>query len=75
MREGSTLINVLFLVFGMVLFTAALFNWEYFFSLRKAKMLSKAIGLNGARVVYALLGLFFSLLGADMLMAWGLFNF
>ncbi|MGQ1787074.1 MULTISPECIES: Imm17 family immunity protein [unclassified Saccharicrinis] len=75
MREDSILLNGLFLLFGLVLFVAALINWKYFFGLRKAQMLVNAIGLPATRIIYAILGLFFSLVGADLLMGWGIFNF
>lgn len=65
--EESIILNGLFLFFGLILFIAALFNWHYFFNQRKAQFLIKALGINGARIVYALLGLFFALVGANQL--------
>lgn len=65
--EQSIVLNGLFLFFGLILLIAALLNWHYFFNQRKAQFLIKALGINGARIIYALLGLFFALVGANQL--------
>ncbi len=65
--EQSIILNGLFLFFGLILFIAALLNWHYFFNQRKAQFLIKAFGINGARIIYGLLGLFFALIGANQL--------
>lgn len=65
--EQSIILNGLFLFFGLILFIAALFNWHYFFNQRKAQFLIKALGIKAARIIYALLGLFFALVGANQL--------
>jgi len=72
MNEDSTLLNGLFLFFGLVLFAASLLNWKYFFGLRKAQILVNAIGLNATRVIYALLGLLFAAVGANQLFGLGI---
>ncbi|SMO71566.1 Immunity protein 17 [Saccharicrinis carchari] len=73
--EQSVVLNGLFLFFGLIILIAALFNWHYFFNQRKAQFLVKALGINGARIVYAILGLFFALLGANELFNLNLFLF
>lgn len=73
--ENSVVLNVLLLFFGIVIFAAAVFKWDYFFNQRKAQMLTKAIGLVGARIFYAVLGALFTLLGANQLFNLGILNF
>lgn len=73
--EESGFLNGLFLFFGLLIIMASLFNWDYFFKQRKAQFLIKALGVNGARIVYALLGLFFALVGADKLFGLHVFSF
>jgi len=63
--ESNSFLDILFMLFGLLMFGAALFNWEYFFTQRKAQMLVKFAGIVGARLIYALLGLFFTLFGAN----------
>ncbi len=75
MNENGTLLNSLFLFFGVLLFVASVFNWKYFFGLRKAQILVKAIGLNATRIFYALLGLFFAVVGANQLFALDILSF
>lgn len=65
--EQSRFLNIIFLFFGVLIFAAALFNWNYFFKQRKAQILTRYFGTNGTRVIYALLGLFFALVGANNL--------
>ncbi len=75
MEEDSVLLNGLFLFFGLLLFVASVFNWNKFFGLRKAQMLVKAIGLNATRIIYAVMGLFFALVGANQLFDLGILSF
>ncbi|MCU4155377.1 immunity 17 family protein [Carboxylicivirga sp. A043] len=48
---------------GAIIFVAALTNWEWFFKQRRAQTMVKAMGRRGARIFYALLGIFFSVFG------------
>ncbi|WP_430816207.1 immunity 17 family protein [Carboxylicivirga sp. RSCT41] len=48
---------------GAIIFVASLTNWEWFFKQRRAQILVKAMGRNGARIFYALLGIFFAVFG------------
>ena len=73
--EESVILNGLFLFFGVLIFVAAVFNWQYFFNQRKASMLVKAVGIAGARIIYAILGLFFALVGANQLFGLGILPF
>ncbi|MCW3789119.1 Imm17 family immunity protein [Plebeiibacterium sediminum] len=71
----SNFLNWILLIFGLLIFAAALFNWQYFFKQRKAQMLTKVIGITGTRILYGILGLFFALIGANYLFELGVFTF
>ncbi len=73
--DQSNFLNWILLIFGMLIFSAALFNWKYFFRLRKAQMLTKLIGLSATRILYGILGLLFALIGANYLFHLGIFTF
>ncbi len=73
--EKSSFLNALFLGFGVLVLLAAIFNWNYFFKQRKAKVFVNWFGLTGARIFYALLGLLFSLVGANQLFDLNIFQF
>ncbi len=73
--EQSNFLNWMLLLFGALIFGAALFNWQYFFKQRKAQMLIKLIGITATRLVYGLLGLLFALIGANYLFNLSIFSF
>ncbi len=73
--EHSLILNWILFLFGILIFGAALFNWQYFFKQRKAQMLIKSIGIIPTRVLYGILGLFFALIGANYLFNLGIFTF
>ncbi len=49
-----------FFIFGAGLFSivASIFNWDWFFENRKARLFVSLFGRTGARVFYIILGLF-----------------
>jgi len=63
--EKNIIIDALLLIFGVLFVLASVFNWNYFFNLRKAQILTKSIGLTATRIIYAALGAFFALVGAN----------
>lgn len=71
--ESNGVLDILFMVFGLVMLGAALFNWEYFFKQRKAQILVKYTGIVGARLIYTVLGLFFTAFGANSFFSLGWF--
>ncbi|TLX72414.1 hypothetical protein E9993_17935 [Labilibacter sediminis] len=73
--EQNNILSALFLFFGVLIFLASILNWSYFFKQRKAQILIRFFGINGARIFYALLGCFFALLGADHLFNLKIFSF
>jgi small neutral amino acid transporter SnatA (MarC family) len=66
--ESSAVLNYIFFVFGLIILMAAIFNWAYFFKQRKAQMLIRNFGEMGARIIYALLGLFFTMFGISKIL-------
>ena len=48
---------------GILITFAAFTNWQWFFKQRRAQTMIKLMGRNGARVFYAVLGIFFSVFG------------
>ncbi len=73
--EQSNFLNWMLLAFGTLIFVAAIFNWQYFFKQRKAQMLIKLIGIMPTRILYAILGLLFALIGANYLFTLRIFSF
>jgi small neutral amino acid transporter SnatA (MarC family) len=69
--EQNIFLSWLLLLFGILILAASLFNWNYFFKLRKAQILIKKLGLNTTRIIYAILGLLFALFGANHLFNFG----
>ncbi len=45
------------ILLGVFLCTCATVNWQWYYSLRTARLLQRAVGRTGARVVHCLLGL------------------
>lgn len=52
-------VQVIFLLAGIVSLLASLFNWQWFFTADNAKFLVKRLGINGARWAYGIIGLTF----------------
>ncbi len=75
MMEQSNFLNWMLFSVGILIFIAALFNWQYFFKQRKAQILIKLIGSFATRLLYGLLGLLFALIGANYLFNLGIFSF
>ncbi|MCT4586498.1 MAG: immunity 17 family protein [Carboxylicivirga sp.] len=48
---------------GLLIAIAAITNWEWYFKQRRAQTMIKLMGRNGARIFYAVLGLFFTVFG------------
>ncbi len=57
-----------FLIFGMGLFSivASIFNWDWYFENRKARMFVSLFGRTGARVFYIILGVFIIILSFNI---------
>lgn len=52
-------VQLIFLLTGIVSFLASLFNWEWFFTADNASFVVKHLGRNGARLAYGAIGLIF----------------
>jgi small neutral amino acid transporter SnatA (MarC family) len=73
--EQSNVLNWALVLFGILILGASIFNWSYFFNLRKAQFLVRSFGLTTTRVIYAILGIIFTLVGANHLFNLGLLSF
>ncbi len=56
---------------GLFFFFVAVSNWEWYFSLRSAKILQRCFGRIGARVFYLLLGTGMVVLGVAITLGFG----
>lgn len=54
-----SILYYLMLCLGALIFVAAITNWDWYFKQRRAQTMIKLMGRNGARVLYAVLGLLF----------------
>lgn len=52
-------VQLIFLLTGIVSFLASLLNWEWFFTADNASFLVKHLGRSGARLAYGAIGLTF----------------
>ena len=53
------IIQVIFLIVGIVTVAASLLDWEWFFTADNASFLVKRLGRNGARWAYGAIGIIF----------------
>ncbi|OPZ88926.1 MAG: hypothetical protein BWY74_02936 [Firmicutes bacterium ADurb.Bin419] len=58
-----------FFLLGAAIFTimGAIFNWDWFFENRKARLMVSLLGRTGARVFYIIVGLFVAALSFSIL--------
>lgn len=54
-----SILYYLMLCLGALIFVAAITNWDWYFKQRRAQTMIKLMGRNGARILYAVLGLLF----------------
>lgn len=57
-----------FVISGLFAFFSALANWEWFMAHPRAELFVRLFGRTGARVAYALIGLFLLAVGAAMIL-------
>ncbi|TRX66338.1 immunity 17 family protein [Carboxylicivirga sp. M1479] len=60
---NSDVLFYLMLGVGALILMASITNWEWFFKQRRAQVMIKLMGRNGARIFYAVLGILFSVFG------------
>lgn len=58
---------ILFILAGLFSIAGAVFNWDFYFNARKARTIVNIFGRNGARIFYAVLGLFIIFCGVMVL--------
>jgi small neutral amino acid transporter SnatA (MarC family) len=56
-------VAIFFVFAGLFSFAGAVFDWEWFMTNRRALLFVRILGRNGARALYALLGIFLAVLG------------
>lgn len=70
MDKGEMIICcIFFFAAGVFSLAGAFFNWDFFFNSRKARPFVRLIGRTGARIFYAILGLFIIFCGIMVLVA------
>ena len=70
--EGSPLVGFLTIVLGSVVVLAAIFNWQWYYDLHKARWVESICGRQGARVVFAFLGVALIVLGGAIAVGYSL---
>lgn len=60
---------VFFIAAGLFSIAGAAFNWDFFFNARKSRTIVNIIGRTGARIFYAVLGIFIIFCGIMVLVA------
>jgi len=59
MEENKDLLTIILMTaFGAFAILASIFNWNFFFEHRKARLLMKLFGRTGTRIFYGIIGLF-----------------
>lgn len=58
LRVATYIVFFLFLLSGTLSVGAALCRWRWFFETQNSRVITRFLGLRGARVFYLLLGLF-----------------
>ncbi len=55
--------NLLTVIIGIFCISASAQNWDWFFNNYRAKPIVKLFGRDGARIFYAILGIFLTITG------------
>ncbi len=66
---SMTAMGIIFMLVGMFTCAGAVGNWEWFMTSRRAWLLVKILGRNGARVFYVVLGLAIIAIGLYVMIA------
>ena len=64
--QGNGPLGIAVGALGLLFLLAAAFNWDWFFGLRRVRILESLITRTGARIVYGLLGAFLAYVGLDV---------
>lgn len=57
MENKELFVLILSIAGGIFTILASIFNWDFFFENRKAKLFMSILGRTGSRIFYAILGL------------------
>ena len=72
MVDRDMLVGFLTIVLGSVVVLAAIFNWQWYYDLRKARWVESMCGRQGARIVFAVLGVALIVLGGAIAVGYSL---
>ena len=64
MLDADIFVGSVAIVVGAVVVSAAIFNWEWYYQLHKARWIESFCGRSGARAVFAVVGLGLIVLGS-----------
>ena len=64
MQNTDVFVGSIAMIVGAVVASAAIFNWDHFYQLKKAQWVESLWGRRGARFFFAALGLFLIVLGS-----------
>lgn len=64
MINPDLFVGAVAIAIGLFVMSAALFNWEWYYQLHKARWIESICGRGGARVFFGVLGLALIVLGA-----------
>jgi len=68
MEENKELIAIIISIGGGAFaILASIFNWDFFFENKKARIFMKIFGRNGSRIFYSILGLLLFFLAYKMI--------
>ncbi len=68
----NTIIYIVVFIAGLITLVGAVMNWEGMYRSRRAKGIVSVFGLQGARIVYGIVGVF--IMGAAIIGYFGFFN-
>lgn len=68
MINPDLFVGAVAIAIGLFVMSAALFNWEWYYQLHKARWIESICGRSGARVFFGVLGLALIVLGAAIAM-------
>lgn len=66
-QSNELFAGIICILAGTFALVASIFNWNFFFESRKAKLFLTLFGRNGARIFYSALGVFLFFMSIKML--------
>lgn len=72
MANRDLLVGLVTIALGSVVVLAAIFNWQWYYELHKARWVESVCGRQGARVIFAVLGVALIVLGGAIAVGYSL---